>query len=328
MDREGVVQWLVGDHLGSTSLVMDHQGSKVAESRHYPYGEERWRWPQEGTFPTEYRFTGQKLVDSAGGIYHMGARFYDPALGRWLSADTIVPGTAAGRDNGVTEVGYDDQVRLTPLTVGFHATQLLPVISEENREILVQGKSGSKYAWGPQNPQALNRFAYCTSNPLGYVDPSGYYLVDLIDVQLTAEEAEDLLTELTWWLSAASGADTLVDIIDMTSVALEAAAAVMAGSVVGSPAAPGLAAAGVLVFAGDQTLEWTIDDLQELRYTLAMESEGSTQGVHLTFGTDIMTWGVEVNGKEAIGHLGFSGSGSCNATPQFLLAWWLFDCGY
>jgi RHS repeat-associated protein len=62
----------------------------VAESRHYPYGEERWHWPQEGTFLTDYRFTGQELVDSAGGINHMGARFYDPALGRWVSADTLV----------------------------------------------------------------------------------------------------------------------------------------------------------------------------------------------------------------------------------------------
>jgi hypothetical protein len=60
MDRDGVVQYLATDHLGSTSLVLDDLGSKVAESRHYPYGEERWRWPQEGTFPTDYRFTGQR----------------------------------------------------------------------------------------------------------------------------------------------------------------------------------------------------------------------------------------------------------------------------
>ena len=80
MDREGVVQYFATDHLGSTSLVLDDQGSKVAESRHYPYGEERWRWPQEGTFPTEYRFTGQRQ-DSGLGLYFMGARQYDPALG-------------------------------------------------------------------------------------------------------------------------------------------------------------------------------------------------------------------------------------------------------
>jgi len=70
--------------------VLDDQGGKVAESRHYPYGEERWRWPQEGTFPTEYRFTGQR-IQSGLGLYFMGARRYDPALGRWLSADTLVP---------------------------------------------------------------------------------------------------------------------------------------------------------------------------------------------------------------------------------------------
>jgi hypothetical protein len=36
MDREGVIQYLATDHLGSTSLVMDDLGSAVAESRHYP----------------------------------------------------------------------------------------------------------------------------------------------------------------------------------------------------------------------------------------------------------------------------------------------------
>jgi RHS repeat-associated protein len=42
-------------------------------------------------FPTDYRFTGQRLESALGSVYHMGARFYDSALGRWLSADTIVP---------------------------------------------------------------------------------------------------------------------------------------------------------------------------------------------------------------------------------------------
>jgi RHS repeat-associated protein len=93
MDRDGVLQYVATDHLGSTSLVLDDQGSVVAESRHYPYGEERWRWPQEGTFPTEYRFTGQR-IQSGLGLYFMGARQYDPALGRWISADTLVPDPA------------------------------------------------------------------------------------------------------------------------------------------------------------------------------------------------------------------------------------------
>jgi RHS repeat-associated protein len=93
MDRDGVVQYLVGDHLGTTSIVLNDQGGVVAESRHYPYGEERW---SSGTLPTDYRFTGQRS-DSGLGLYFMDARQYDPALGRWISADTIVPESGSGQ---------------------------------------------------------------------------------------------------------------------------------------------------------------------------------------------------------------------------------------
>jgi RHS repeat-associated protein len=88
--RGDMLQYLVGDHLGSTSLVMDDAGNRVAESRHYPYGEERWREPSDSTFPTDYRFTGQRL-ESYINLYTMGARQYDPVLGRWVSPDAVVP---------------------------------------------------------------------------------------------------------------------------------------------------------------------------------------------------------------------------------------------
>jgi len=43
-----------------------------------------------GTQKTEYNFTGQRLDDSTDLLYY-GARYYDPALRRFISADTIVP---------------------------------------------------------------------------------------------------------------------------------------------------------------------------------------------------------------------------------------------
>jgi RHS repeat-associated protein len=130
--RGGVVQYLLGDHLGSTSLVLDANGAKVAEARYYPYGETRWT---AGTLPTDYRFTGQREEASLG-LYQMGARWVDPSLGRWLSADTIVPGAAVSSGGSAATLGYDDQVRLTPLTVGFHETQFLSVVGEENRDAI------------------------------------------------------------------------------------------------------------------------------------------------------------------------------------------------
>ncbi|MCP4526377.1 MAG: RHS repeat-associated core domain-containing protein [Aestuariibacter sp.] len=82
-----VVQYLHGDHLGSTSLSTNSNGAVVARQLYYPYGEERW---SSGTLTTDYGFTGQRRERGIG-LYDYNARFYDPALGRFVSADTIVP---------------------------------------------------------------------------------------------------------------------------------------------------------------------------------------------------------------------------------------------
>ncbi|MEJ2737434.1 MAG: hypothetical protein P8189_28405, partial [Anaerolineae bacterium] len=61
MWKTGDLYYLVVDHLGTTSLVLNVGGTVHSEARHYPYGEERWR---SGTLPTDYRFTGQRTVSS------------------------------------------------------------------------------------------------------------------------------------------------------------------------------------------------------------------------------------------------------------------------
>ncbi len=86
--QAGVVYYLLTDHLGSTALTVDGNGAKVGELRYKAWGETRYTW---GTFPTDYRYTGQRQEEGLE-LYRMGARWYDPALSRWLSADTLVPG--------------------------------------------------------------------------------------------------------------------------------------------------------------------------------------------------------------------------------------------
>jgi len=82
--------YLLGDHLGSTSLTANSSGGKVAELRYYPYGETRFT---DGVTPTSYQFTGQRN-DSAIGLYFYNARYYDPYLNRFIQADSIVPSPA------------------------------------------------------------------------------------------------------------------------------------------------------------------------------------------------------------------------------------------
>ena len=86
--------YLLTDHLGSTAITADSSGTRVAELRYKAWGENRYTY---GTTPTAYKFTGQRLDESTGLMYY-GARYYDPALGRFVQADTIVPNPGNPQD--------------------------------------------------------------------------------------------------------------------------------------------------------------------------------------------------------------------------------------
>jgi RHS repeat-associated protein len=87
-DGGSVLYYLHSDHLGSTSLTLDSSGAKLGEMKYTPYGETRYTW---GSTPTDRLFTGQRAESNLGSLYDYNARFYSPAIGRFISADTIVP---------------------------------------------------------------------------------------------------------------------------------------------------------------------------------------------------------------------------------------------
>ncbi len=90
MRVDGTRYYILKDHLGSASVVTNQSATTVGEDRFYPFGETRFT---TGSMQTDKLFTGQRQITGLG-IYHYGARFYSPKLGRFLSADTIVPGYA------------------------------------------------------------------------------------------------------------------------------------------------------------------------------------------------------------------------------------------
>ena len=96
----GAVIWLHSDHLGSASMATDGNGTVVAQSRYKPFGEER---PVFGTLPTDRKFTGQLTLSSIG-LYDFNARMMSPVIGRFLSADTVVPG--AGNPQALNRYSY------------------------------------------------------------------------------------------------------------------------------------------------------------------------------------------------------------------------------
>ncbi|MDY6833274.1 MAG: RHS repeat-associated core domain-containing protein [Chloroflexota bacterium] len=74
------------DHLSGTSLTTDSSGTLVAQVEYFPFGEIR---SEIGLLDTDKLFTGQRLDGT--GLYYYNARYYDPTIGRFISADTIVP---------------------------------------------------------------------------------------------------------------------------------------------------------------------------------------------------------------------------------------------
>ncbi|NKB81287.1 MAG: hypothetical protein GKS05_05240 [Nitrospirales bacterium] len=83
----GSVNYFHPDHLGSTSVLTDGQGVQEQDVGYVPYGD---TFRNTGTADVAYKYTG-KEQDPSTGLYFYEARYYDPILGRFISADTLVP---------------------------------------------------------------------------------------------------------------------------------------------------------------------------------------------------------------------------------------------
>ncbi|WP_052684781.1 RHS repeat-associated core domain-containing protein [Lentzea aerocolonigenes] len=86
--REGKskLTWLAGDHQGTTQLSVDKTTMQVQRKRQLPFGGERGG---PSAIPGERGFVGG-INDTDAGLVHIGARQYDAALGKFLSADPVM----------------------------------------------------------------------------------------------------------------------------------------------------------------------------------------------------------------------------------------------
>lgn len=132
-----------------------------------------------GVPQTALNFTGRRQDPT--GLLYLHARYYDPSLARWTSADGLVPGMAQGA-GGTGTIGMDAQAATRGLTVDFHELGFAAGLNAETAftqehgfwfQLGNQDRQQAKAPWGPMNPQALNRYSYVLNNPLRYTDPTG-----------------------------------------------------------------------------------------------------------------------------------------------------------
>jgi len=118
LGTDGSLFYYHTDHLGGTNDLTDSSGAVRELTEYDPYGQVTIHEKYGTDFATAwYYFTGKPLDDETGLIF-LGARYYNPTLGRFITPDTVVP--------------------------------------------------------GPSNPQNLNRYSYCSNNPVNFTDPDGH----------------------------------------------------------------------------------------------------------------------------------------------------------
>ncbi|MBN1189186.1 MAG: hypothetical protein JXA46_05480 [Dehalococcoidales bacterium] len=91
ISENDTVQYLHQDHLGSTSLMTDTSGNVTSGITYEPYGD-----TASGDVATDRKYTGQRLDET--GLYFYNARYYDAAVGRFISSDSMI-GNACNPQN-------------------------------------------------------------------------------------------------------------------------------------------------------------------------------------------------------------------------------------
>ena len=179
----GTIVYMHTDHLGSVSMTTSATGTVAQTQEFDPWGAVK----AGGITSVSYNYTGQRL-DGTGLLFY-NARYYDPQLARFTSADSIVPGTSH-----------------RALTVDYHETTFNTSMRSENTQgfwfqMSDRQRQQATSPWGPSNAQELNRYSYVKNNPILYTDPSGHKVYNVnSDQVIYITNVQDAVDLLAWVL--------------------------------------------------------------------------------------------------------------------------------
>ncbi|OLY65159.1 hypothetical protein BWD11_05330 [Leptospira santarosai serovar Grippotyphosa] len=88
MNEAGALAYYLTDQVDSVSHVLDDEGNTLSQMQYQPYGE---TFVQRGDLNFSPKYNSQEL-DRESGFYFYNARYYDPGIARFTSADTIIDG--------------------------------------------------------------------------------------------------------------------------------------------------------------------------------------------------------------------------------------------
>ena len=134
---------IVGDHLGSTTLIVntDTPPTVVQRQYHKPYGETAWQYTSTSTGGeslTNVGYTGQRTDEDSTGLMFYNARMYDPVIGSFISSDTIAPDQSDPKRRN--RFGYVSSNPLRNIDPSGHSELSLTSILEFDFELQIQNR--------------------------------------------------------------------------------------------------------------------------------------------------------------------------------------------
>ncbi|WP_254389021.1 polymorphic toxin-type HINT domain-containing protein [Streptomyces sp. AC550_RSS872] len=125
----GKLSFIASDHHGTGELAIDAATGALSQRRFDPFGVDRGE--KTGTWPGEKGYVGG-TIDASTGLTHLGAREYDPVIGKFISVDPIIDYTQPQQINGYAYANN------SPVTHADPSGMIIP----ECREGLIECRGG------------------------------------------------------------------------------------------------------------------------------------------------------------------------------------------
>ncbi|WP_330264770.1 RHS repeat-associated core domain-containing protein [Streptomyces griseorubiginosus] len=145
---DGTFSYLIPDRQGTGTLQIDSQSQQVVRRQYKPFGETR---DQSGTWRGQQGYVGGTEDDNTG-LTNLGAREYDPTIGRFLSPDPLLDPGSPQTWNAYDYAGDS------------------PVTESDPSGLCMADQCGVGYPIGGTGTSKSNPTRYVTTGP---VDPGG-----------------------------------------------------------------------------------------------------------------------------------------------------------